>query len=281
MVACFHRKFGPRQQLELNITFFPFTALFLIVLSSSGCGGKHDRESSTLPSSATAPPTAVVDPTTTGAVTGTVFLDGTPPFLPPINMSAEPACAEAHSSEAVSQPVVVGDNGALANVVVYVNSSGLAHDRFDPPKDSVVLDQKGCMYEPRVVALMTNQPLEFRNSDATIHNVHAMPKANHQWNKAQRAGSATLVTSFSRPELAIPFMCNVHPWMRAFVSVFDHPYYAVTTREGKFELKNLPPGTYTVEAWHEKFGKQSQQVALGPRESKEIWFRFNSGSAGN
>jgi hypothetical protein len=105
-----------------------------------------------------------------------------------------------------------------------------------------------------VVALMTNQPLEIHNDDATIHNVHATPKLNEEWNKAQRAGSPALTVSFPRPELAIPFMCNVHPWMRAFVFVFADPYHAVTTTAGKFELKNLPPGTYTIEAWHEKYG---------------------------
>jgi hypothetical protein len=135
------------------------------------------------------------------------------------------------------------------------------------------------MYEPRVVALMVNQLLEVRNDDATIHNVHAMPKLNGGWNKAQRAGSPALSVSFPRPELAIPFMCNVHPWMRAFVFVFANPYFAVTTTAGKFDFTNVPPGTYAIEAWHEKYGARSQSVILGPRESKAISFRFSSDEA--
>ena len=143
-------------------------------------------------------------------------------------------------------------------------------------ENPVVLDQKGCLYQPRVVALMTNQPLEIRNSDPTIHNVHAMPKSNAEWNRAQRAGTPAIDTSFQKPELAIPLMCNVHPWMRAFVFVFDHPYFSVTGGDGKFELKNLPPGTYTIEAWQEKLGTRSQTVTLGPREAKQVSFRFKS-----
>ncbi len=188
-------------------------------------------------------------------------------------MSSEPACTKANSSPPESREVVIGENGALANVVVFVKS-GLENYRFDPPKDAIVLDQKGCTYAPRIVALMANQPLEIHNDDATIHNVHATPKSNTEWNKAQRAGSPPLQVSFPTPELAIPFMCNVHPWMRAFVFVFANPYYAVTTAAGKFELRNLPPGTYTIEAWHEKYGQKDQSVSIGPRESRTISFRF-------
>ena len=188
-------------------------------------------------------------------------------------MSSEPACVKVSSSPSDSREVITGENGALANVVVFVKS-GLENYRFDTPKEAVVLDQKGCTYEPRIVALMANQPLEIHNDDATIHNVHATPKANSEWNKAQRSGSPPLRVSFPTPELAIPFMCNVHPWMRAFVFVFANPYYAVTTRAGKFELRNLPPGTYTIEAWQERYGKQDQSVTIGARESKTISFRF-------
>lgn len=245
-----------------------------------GCGGKSSRDSPPASAGATTTPAARVDPATTGSISGTVFLDGRPPVSGPIDMRVEPACAKARLSDGASDPVIVNDRGALANVVVYVKE-GLARYRFDPPVAAVVLDQKGCRYEPRVVALMTDQPLEIRNSDATIHNVHAMPKTNDGWNRAQRAGAAAVRTSFSRPELAIPFMCNVHPWMRAFVFVFDHPYFAVTTREGKFELKDLPSGVYTIEAWHEEFGKRSLQTTLGQRETKEVSFRFSSDSAAN
>jgi plastocyanin len=193
-------------------------------------------------------------------------------------MSSEPACAKSNPAAAASREVLTGANGALANVVVFVKS-GLDAYRFDPPKAPAVLDQNGCAYDPRVVALMANQPLEIRNDDATIHNVHATPKRNEEWNKAQRAGAPPLTVSFPRPEIAIPFMCNVHPWMRAFVFVFAHPYFAVTTTTGQFELKNLPPGTYTIEAWHEKLGIQDQSVTLAPHAAQTISFRFRSGAA--
>jgi plastocyanin len=226
----------------------------------------------------TAAPASAVDSASTGQITGTVILDGPPPAPNSVDMSSEPACAKPNSSSSATREVLTGANGPLANVVVFVKS-GLATYRFGTPKEPAVLDQKGCAYEPRVLALMTNQPLEIRNDDATIHNVHATPKLNEEWNKAQRAGSAALRVSFPSPELAIPFMCNVHPWMRAFVFVFANPYYAVTTTSGTFELKNLPPGTYTIEAWHEKYGSQDQSVTIGPRESKAISFRFKSGNA--
>ena len=169
---------------------------------------------------------------------------------------------------------MVDSNRNVANVVVYIKD-GLGPHHFNPPQTAVSLDQNGCVYKPRIVALMVNQPLEIHNSDATIHNVHAMPHVNSEWNKAQPAGGKILHTSFPKPELAIPFMCNVHPWMRAFVFVFDHPYYAVTPATGAFNLLNLPPGTYTVEAWQEKLGTQSQRVTIGPHESKSISFRFS------
>jgi plastocyanin len=264
------------QVFQLNVFLVCWASLIPWLPLLMGCA-KTSTTSSAPPSSssATGPPTSVVDPVTAGSISGTVYLDGPPPILPAIDMQSEPACSKANPSVVPSQAVLVGKDGVLANVVVYVKDS-MSHYRFEAPSTPVALDQKGCVYQPRVVALMTNQPLEIRNSDATIHNVHAMPKTNSEWNKAQRAGSAALTTSFSRPELAIPFMCNVHPWMRAFVFVFDHPYFAVTAGDGKFELRDLPPGTYNVESWHEKLGTHTQIVTIGPKESKNVSLRFGS-----
>ena len=244
-----------------------------------GCSTK-ERPSALLSAGSGATPFAAIDPATAGSISGAVYLDGRPGKLPSINMQSEPACAKLNSSGAPAQAVAVASNGALADVVVYVRT-GLANYRFAQENKPVPLDQKGCLYEPRVVALRTGQFLEIRNSDATIHNVHALPRNNDEWNKAQRAGAPALEISFPRPELAIPLMCNVHPWMRAFVFVFDHPYFAVTAADGKFVLPNLPPGTYTVEAWQEKLGTQSQSVTIMPRESKEISFRFATAAAGS
>jgi len=190
-------------------------------------------------------------------------------------MSQSSACLQANPTPVVPPLVVVGEHGALANVVVYVKT-GLGHYRFDEPAAPAILMQKSCMYTPHVVALMTGQPLEIQNNDPTLHNVHPMPKQNRQWSNSQPAGSAPLTSVFPRPEFAMPVLCNVHPWMRAFVFVFDHPYYAVTSLTGAFRLTNLPPGSYTIEAWQEHYQAEDQMVTIGPKESKTISFVFQT-----
>jgi hypothetical protein len=244
-----------------------------VAFGVAGCGHKENSESSS--------PAASVDPSTAGSISGTVTVEGSFPASKAIDMSASPACVQANPSPVVPPTVVTGENGALANVVVYVKD-GLGHYRFDAPPETAVLEQKNCMYEPHVVALMTEQPFEIRNNDPTMHNVHPMPKHNRQWSTSQPAGSAALKSTFARPEFAMAVLCNVHPWMRALVFVFDHPYFAVTSKTGKFELRNLPPGTYTIEAWQEAYRAQDQTVTIGPKESKSISFTFKaSDSLGN
>jgi hypothetical protein len=244
-----------------------FALLLLSVSAFIGCSKKESGE--TQPPA----PTAVVDPSTAGSITGTVKFEGTPPVFRSIDMSAEAACVQVNPKPVAPPVVVLGEHGALANVVVYVKS-GLGSYRFDTPKDPAVLDQIGCMYVPRVLALMTNQPFEVKNTDPTTHNVHPIPHGNRPWNRSLAAGEAPYVTTFSQQELAIPIVCNIHPWMRAYLFVFAHPYFDVTTKTGTFELKNLPPGTYTIEAWHERFGTQDVSVTIGPKESKSISFTF-------
>lgn len=234
------------------------------VLAAAGCGKQGKVSSAALPT---------VDLSTAGSITGTVTLDGPAPVFKAIDMSASSACVQANPTPVVPPVIVVGDRGALANVVIYVKS-GLGSYRFDAPQEPAVLAQKNCMYEPHVLALMTDQPFEIQNNDPTMHNVHPMPQHNRQWSTSQPAGSAALKSSFARTEFAMPVLCNVHPWMRAFVFVFDHPYYAVTSKSGAFELKNLPPGTYIIEAWHENLGTRDQTVTLGANESKPISFTF-------
>lgn len=231
----------------------------------SGCGNHGGGEPSQ--------PAAVVDSSTAGAITGTVTLDGAPPTGKPIDMSASPACMQANPSPVVPPIVVTGGSGALANVVVYVKD-GLGNYRYETPAETAVLQQKNCMYEPHILALMTGQPFEVQNNDSTMHNVHPLPKRNRQWSTSQPAGSAALKETFTRPEFAMSVLCNVHPWMRALVFVFDHPYFAVTAKAGKFELKNLPPGRYTIEAWHETLGVQDQSVTIAAHESKSVSFAF-------
>jgi Carboxypeptidase regulatory-like domain len=256
----------------LRIGCAAFALSIVLAFSFAGCTKKQ--------SEVTQPPepTAVVDPSTAGSITGTVRFEGTPPVFRPIDMSAEAACVQANPKPIAPPVVVLGEHGALANVVVYVKS-GLGSYHFDTPKDPAVLDQVGCMYEPRVLAMMTNQPFEVKNTDPTTHNVHPIPRENRPWNRSIAAGEAPYVTTFSQPELAIPIVCNIHPWMRAYLFVFAHPYFDVTAKTGTFELRNLPPGTYTIEAWHERFGTQDVSVTVAPKESQPISFTFKTTEA--
>jgi hypothetical protein len=134
------------------------------------------------------------------------------------------------------------------------------------------------MYTPHVLAVMVGQPFSVANSDPTMHNVHVMARHNRQWSSSQPVGSVPLKSTFERPEFAIPVLCNIHPWMRAYVFAFDQPYFAVTGTDGTFTIKNLPPGTYSIEAWHEQHQTLDQTVTLDPKQSKAITFTFHFGS---
>jgi len=239
----------------------------VVALAIASCGKQPPGESRA--------PLATVDPSTAGSIAGHVTLDGPLPVFKAIDMSQSSACVQANSAPVIPPIVVVGDDGALANVVVYVKD-GLGPYKFETPTTPAVLSQKNCMYEPHVLALMTGEPFEIENNDPTMHNVHPMPKHNRQWSNSQPAGSAPLKSVFARPEFAMPVLCNVHPWMRALVFVFDHPYFAITPKTGAFELTDLPPGTYTIEAWHENLGIQDQSVTINAKESKTISFTFKS-----
>ena len=244
-----------------------------LAFTLASCGEKKPAET---PAAPAAPAAAPVDLATAGSVSGTVKLDGTPPKGKKINMAAEPSCQALHTaSPATDQEVVSGEGGALQNVVVYVRE-GLGNRTFVAPKTPATLDQKGCVYHPHVVALQAGQPLNVLNSDKASHNIHPVPKNNREWNKSQPPGAPAIEEVFARPEVAIPVKCNVHPWMKSYIAVFNHPYFGVTGASGKFDLKNLPPGTYTIEAWHEKYGTTSQSVTIGPKEPKTITFVFKA-----
>src|SRR5271156_3195513 len=256
----------------MKTKFFNLALAAALAIAITGCGKKEDTNEQPVANSNAK---KVIDASTAGSVTGSVTLDGKPAPLKPINMSAEPYCQKAHPTPVVPPEVVEGDKGALANVVVYVKD-GLADYNFDTPKEPVVLNQQGCMYDPHIIALMTGQTFEVKNDDQTTHNIHPMPKDNREWNKSQPPGSTPIDDTFGRAETAIPVKCNVHPWMKSYIFVFKNPYYAISGKDGAFELKNLPPGTYTVEAWQEKYGTQDQTVTIGPKESKTVEFKFNA-----
>jgi plastocyanin len=211
-------------------------------------------------------------PDASSSLKGAVKFEGAAPKPSRIDMSADPLCAKAHTTPVTTEDIVVDANGSLANVVVYV-SDGLTAGAFQPPQQAAVFEQKGCQYKPHVLAMQANQKLEIVNSDETTHNIHPTPANNREWNMTQPHG-APLEQTFARQEIAIPVKCNVHPWMRGYIAVFKHPYFAVTDKDGAFELKDLPPGTYTITAWQEKLGTQTQKVTIGAGEAKTLDFSF-------
>ena len=208
-------------------------------------------------------------------IAGKVTFEGTPPAPQPIKLSADPYCEKANPGGLAAETAVVGAGGAVGNVFVYVKD-GLGNLTFPAPSDPIVLDQKGCRYTPHVLGIQVGQPLQVLNSDSTLHNVHALPKANREFNAGQPLPGVKSTHTFSTKEVMIMFKCDVHGWMNAWVGVLDHPYYAVTGADGTFSLKGLPPGTYTIEAWHEKLGTQTQMVTIGAKESKDVAFTFRA-----
>jgi plastocyanin len=207
-------------------------------------------------------------------IKGVVKFEGVAPKSKPINMAADPSCAKQHPMP-ISAPEILTDGSGLQNAIVFV-ADGLGDRSFEPPSQPVVIEQKGCMYQPHVIAMRANQKLEVVNDDPTTHNIHPQPANNREWNKAEPPGTRVEDT-FTREEIAIPVKCNVHPWMHGYVAVFKHPYFVVTGKDGSFDLNGLPPGTYILKAWHEKLGTATQQVTVGANESKTVQFVFKSG----
>jgi hypothetical protein len=244
----------------------------VLLAALAACGGGDANKSAQPSSPAAAPDAKKVDSATAATVKGKVVFEGTPPQNPVIKMSSDPACG---SAEIRGESYVV-DNGALENVFVYVKD-GLGNKYiFDTPTEPVKLDQKGCHYSPHVLGIRATQPLEIINSDNTMHNVHGMPETNREFNFGQVVAGMKNTVTFTTPEVMIPFKCDVHAWMHAYIGVVNHPYFAVTGSGGTFELKTLPPGTYTIEAWHEKLGRQTQSVTLGEKDSKDVVFTFKA-----
>jgi plastocyanin len=243
------------------------------LILAGACGGGSQPASQSAQQSPTAAPAARVDEATAGNVTGRVVLEGTAPRNEPIKMNSDPVCMREVKGAQAQETFMVGEGGALQNVFVYVKE-GLGDRTFDTPSEAVVLDQQGCRYHPHVFSMRVGQPLQVLNSDPTLHNIHAIPKNNQEFNTGQPIKGMKFEHTFTAKEVMVPFKCDVHGWMNAYAGVLDHPYSAVTGTTGAFELKTLPPGNYVIEAWHEKLGTQTQQVTIGEKETKDITFTF-------
>jgi hypothetical protein len=245
------------------------SALLVVgALALAGCGGGEAPKTETAAPAAT-PATETgaggaagssASATGSGVIAGKISFEGTPPAAEKVRLSADPKCQAMHPGGTMEkQPVQVKDGG-LAHVFVYVKSG--VSGNYPPPSEPVVLDQQGCEYHPHVVAVQTNQPIKIRNSDDTLHNIHPRPTANQEFNIGQPRKGMESTKTFEKQEIMIPVGCDVHPWMRSYISVVEHPFFAVTKDDGTYEIKGLPAGEYEVEAYHEKLKTMSGKVTV-------------------
>ncbi len=220
--------------------------------------------------------TVLISSAYAATVTGKVAFEGTAPAPESLAMDADPNCQMMHPDGVNMDDVVVNSNGTLKNVFIYVKE-GLGNQNFEAPKDPVVFDQKGCQYHPRILGVQVNQPFEIVNSDSTLHNVHALPGKSAQFNVGMPIQGMKIRKTFTTPEVMVKIKCEVHPWMNAYVGVLNHPFFSVSGDDGNFQIKNLPPGQYVLEAWHEKYGAVTQPVTIAAAdETKDIAFSFKA-----
>ena len=241
------------------------SAAFLAI--SMACGGSEAPPP-------TAPAGALVDPATAGTVTTIVKFEGQPPAPEMITLTGDPKCvSENGGPQRADERIVVGDNQSLQNVFVYVKD-GLGSFGFPIPSEPVVLDQDKCRYTPRVLGVRVGQTLQVHNGDPLLHNVRSNGVINQAFNNSTPLEGVSFNHTFATREVMVPFKCDVHGWMSAYVGVLDHPYFGTTAQDGRVTLGNLPPGTYTIEAWHETLGTRTLQVTIAAKESKDVSFSF-------
>ncbi len=246
-----------------------------LTLVLAACGGGSDT--SGVPPAPGGPGAAASNgpaaPAATATIAGKISFEGTPPAPAKIQMSADPYCQQ-NSKNPVTEEVEVSDGG-LANVIVYVSSP--VNASFPTPTESVTIDQHDCHYIPHVFTIMVGQKLEIKNSDSTLHNIHAFAQTNTEFNTGQ-AVPMTTEHVFDKPEMPLPFKCDVHKWMNAWAGVFSHPYEAVSKPGGAYEIK-LAPGNYEVTAWHEKYGSQKQNIEVKDGQKADLNFSFKAATA--
>jgi hypothetical protein len=229
-------------------------ALF-VALVAVACGGGGERTAAPAPAAAPAASAGAV-----GSVAGTILYTGSEDPDAAINMNADPNCAALHPQPIETERVVKGAGNGLANVFVYLKSG--VSGSYPVPAEAVTLNQQGCTYHPHVFGIRVGQKFIVKNSDETLHNIHAVPAVNQEFNQAQPFVNMTLEKTFDKVEVMLPFKCDVHPWMSAHLGVLNHPFFAVTGPDGSFSIGNVPAGTYTAEAWHEVFGPRTAEVTV-------------------
>jgi hypothetical protein len=250
-----------------------FVCSSILVLALAGCGGGgNDNTLPNLP--AGGGPGAgggPAGPAATATVTGKIAFEGTAPPNEKIQMSADPYC-QMRNPNAVAETVKVSDGG-LENVIVFVKNAPAGN--YPAPTTPVEIDQHDCHYVPHVFTMQANQPMKIKNSDATLHNIHAWAEKNMPFNIGQPVQNMETTKTFNMEELPVPIRCDVHKWMGAFVGVFHHPFHTVSKAGGAYELK-LPAGNYEIVAWHEKYGQQTQMVTVADNGKAEANFAFKA-----
>jgi hypothetical protein len=246
-----------------------------------GGGGGQQQEATTgqqggtqAEAPAATPPAGEPAAAGSGSITGKITFTGEAPKATPIKMDADPYCKSQHAEAVTSESVVTNPDGTLRNVFVYVKAGLPAGQTYAAPTEPAVLDQHGCTYRPHVMGIMVGQPLQILNSDGTLHNIHSLAKSSKQFNIGMPTKGMQVTQKFTGEEVMVKVKCDVHPWMECYMGVLSHPFYSVSGDGGSFEIKNLPAGTYTIEAWHEKFGVQTQSVTVTAGQPAEANFAF-------
>jgi plastocyanin len=251
------------------------TALIGLSLSACGGGAKEEAPPPPAPAASAAAPAAAAGGASAGSasISGKISFEGTAPAPEKIKTSADPKCQAMHPT-GLERQNVDASGGGLKDVLVYVKSG--VTGTYPAPTEPVLLDQHGCMYTPHIITVQAGQPLKIRNSDDTLHNIHPKPAVNQEFNIGQPRQGMESTKTFDKPEVPIPVGCDVHPWMRSYIAVLNHPFFAVTKEDGTYEIKGLPPGDYEIEAWHEKLKTQTQKITVKDGDKAKADFAYKS-----
>lgn len=250
----------------------PHVLICCVLLAvAAACGSTAPESSAPAPVSGKR-----VDAATAGSISGRIVFEGAVPPVETIRMTSDKACVQNAGPNPQSDALLIGSDGGVRNVFVWIREGLDAEYAFETPTAPMVIDQKGCVYSPRVAGVRVGQPIEIVNSDPTLHNVHALPMVNQEFNQGQPVQFSKLSRTFTAPEVMVRVKCDMHRWMAAWIGVVSHPYFSVSGSDGSFQIGNLPPGTYTLEAWHEKLGKKTAQVTIASSQTQTAAFTFTA-----